>query len=206
VSSRQPRGHGSTGSVQVSRAVRGDQRRLDVERDAPFLPYPIAMIHNGGMNRVARPEHPVTDSTSPPQHDIETREDIELLVETFYTRAFADPVLGPIFIDVAQLDLPTHMPIMCDFWENILFDARKYPGGMMFKHMQLHMLTPLRMHHFQRWLDNWVDTVEALFEGPRANLAKMHASRVAGMMAQRFEQLPGGGERVAFMPSRPGNR
>ena len=145
----------------------------------------------------------MTDTTQ--RHDIETREDVELLVETFYTRAFADPVLGPIFIDVAKLDLAAHMPIMCDFWENILFDARKYPGGMMFKHMQLHMLTSLRLHHFQRWLDHWVETVEELFEGPRANVAKMHASRVAGMMAQRFEQMPGGGARLPVVPGRSGH-
>jgi hemoglobin len=53
-------------------------------------------------------------------------------------------------------------------------------------------MTTLAPHHFQRWLDHWVETVERFFEGPRANLAKMHASRVAGMMAGRFEQLPGG--------------
>lgn len=126
------------------------------------------------------------------RHDIETREDIERLVEAFYTGAMVDPVLGPIFTDVAKLDLEEHMPIMTDFWENILFDARRYPGGMMMKHIMLHQKTTLEPHHFQRWLDYWVTTVDELFEGERAVIAKVHASRVANMMAGRFQQMPGG--------------
>jgi len=132
----------------------------------------------------------VTDTTQ--RHDIGTREDVERLVETFYTRAMADPVLGPIFIDVAHMDLAAHMPIMCDFWENILFDARKYPGGMMMVHFQLHAKQALEPHHFQRWLDYWTETVDELFAGERANVAKVHASRVGVAMARRFQELPGG--------------
>jgi truncated hemoglobin YjbI len=126
------------------------------------------------------------------RHDIESREDIAQLVEAFYTRAMADAVLGPIFNDVVKLDLAAHMPVMCDFWENILFNVRRYPGGMMMKHMLLHQQTALAPHHFQRWLDYWVETVDWLFAGERATVAKVHASRVAVAMAARFEQLPGG--------------
>jgi hemoglobin len=134
----------------------------------------------------------MTDITD--RHDIETREDIERLVKTFYTGTFADPVLGPIFVDIVKLDLPRHMPIMCDFWENILFGARKYPGGMMMVHHQVHQTTSLQPHHFQRWLDYFEETVDRFFEGPRANMAKTHAGRVGVMMAGRFNELPGGAE------------
>ncbi len=126
------------------------------------------------------------------RHDIQNREDIARLVETFYTRAFADAVLGPIFIDVVQMDLAAHMPIVCDFWENILFGARKYPGGMMMVHFQVHAKTSLEPHHFQRWLDYWVETVDDLFKGERATIAKVHASRVAVSMGRRFQEVPGG--------------
>lgn len=134
----------------------------------------------------------ITVAVTPERHDIGTREDIALLVETFYTRAFADPVLGPIFVDVVQLDLEAHMPIMCDFWEGILLGVQKYPGGMMMVHFQVHQKVTLEPHHFQRWLDYWVETVDDLFAGERAAFAKLHAGRVAVAMSQRFEQLPGG--------------
>jgi hemoglobin len=139
---------------------------------------------------------------SPEFHDIETRDDIARLVETFYTRAFADPVLGPIFVDIVQLDLEAHMPIMCDFWENILFGARKYPGGMMMVHFQVHQRVSLEPHHFQRWLDYWESTVDDLFHGDRANVAKVHAGRVAVSMGNRFQQVPGG-PRLAPPPFAP---
>ena len=38
--------------------------------------------------------------------DIADRDDITGLVAEFYRRAFADEVLGPIFLDVARVDLP----------------------------------------------------------------------------------------------------
>jgi len=135
---------------------------------------------------------PVNVPAETDRHDIQRREDIELLVETFYTRTFEDAILGPIFVDIAQLDLPKHMPIMCDFWEGILLGARKYPGGMMMVHFQLHQMVSLEPHHFQRWLDYWTETVDDLFEGDRATFAKMHAGRVAVAMGQRFAELPGG--------------
>jgi hemoglobin len=158
------------------------------------------MIHNDVLNEtdeVDFSEHDVTNTAQ--RHDIDTREDIEILVETFYSRAMADPVLGPIFTDVARMDLVAHMPVMCDFWENILFQARKYPGGMMMVHFQLHMKTALAPHHFQRWLDYWEETVDALFAGERANVAKVHAGRVAVSMSRRFEEVPGGTP-IATMP------
>jgi predicted ArsR family transcriptional regulator len=58
--------------------------------------------------------------------DIAGRADIEALVNEFYTSAFADPLIGHIFTDVAKMDLAHHLPIMCDFWETVLFAAGLY--------------------------------------------------------------------------------
>ncbi|MGH3782975.1 MAG: hypothetical protein ACRDRO_20720, partial [Pseudonocardiaceae bacterium] len=38
----------------------------------------------------------------------------------------ADDSLGPIFVDIAQLDLAAHLPVMCDFWETVLLRAGLY--------------------------------------------------------------------------------
>ena len=53
--------------------------------------------------------------------DLTNRDDVEFLVRNFYARAFADPLLGPIFVDVARMDLAAHLPVMCDFWQTVLF-------------------------------------------------------------------------------------
>ena len=57
--------------------------------------------------------------------DLRGRGDVEALVREFYPRAFADRLLGPVFIDVARMDLPAHLPVMCDFWETVL--SRRAP-------------------------------------------------------------------------------
>lgn len=122
-------------------------------------------------------------------HDIESREDILRLVTTFYGTLFEDPILGPIFRDVAQVDLEQHIPTFANFWENILFQTGAYRGGLMAAHFRVHMLEALTTHHLQRWLDTWETTVDSLFQGPRANHAKVQASRVGVNMFQRLAEF-----------------
>lgn len=126
-----------------------------------------------------------------PTRDLATREDLETLIRTFYRRLFADEVMGPIFTDIAQMDLEAHIPTMCDFWENHLWQTGHYRGGMMAVHLRLDRLIPLEQHHFMRWMDAWEATVDELFVGPNAALLKMTASRVAGNMIRRFDEIHG---------------
>jgi hemoglobin len=124
-----------------------------------------------------------------PRHDIETRADCERLVRAFYGRAMADPIIGFIFVDVAQLDLEAHVPRITSFWETILLGARSYGGGAFAPHAQLHAKVRLREGHFARWLHLWDGTVDELFAGERAELAKAHAHRVGQAFLRRLEHL-----------------
>jgi hemoglobin len=123
-------------------------------------------------------------------HDIETRADCERLVRTFYGRALEDPIIGWIFVDVAKLDLDAHVPVIASFWETILLGARSYSGGAFRPHAELHMRVGLRPGHFERWLGLWRATVDELFAGPRAELAKAHAERVGRAFQSRLQTLP----------------
>jgi hemoglobin len=122
--------------------------------------------------------------------DIESREDIEQLVRAFYGRAFEDPILGFIFTDVARLDLEEHLPRIAAFWETILLGARSYSGGAFAPHAALNAKVRLFPGHFERWLWLWRGTVDELFAGERAELAKAHANRVATAFVQRLGNLP----------------
>ncbi len=122
--------------------------------------------------------------------DIETREDCERLVRAFYARALADPIIGFIFVDVAHLDLEAHVPRITAFWETILLGAQSYAGGAFRPHAVLHTRVRLRRGHFERWLWLWSTTVDELFAGERAELAKAHAIRVATAFHARLDGLP----------------
>ena len=119
--------------------------------------------------------------------DIETRKDVERLVRAFYGRALEDPIIGWIFTDVAGLDLDAHVPHIASFWETILLGAQTYSGGAFAPHAALHAKVRLRRGHFDRWLGLWRATVDELFAGPRADLAKAHAERVARAFHERLE-------------------
>ena len=51
---------------------------------------------------------------------IESREDVSLLVNTFYSKIRKDTLLGPIFNRIIT-DWETHLELLTDFWETNLF-------------------------------------------------------------------------------------
>ena len=124
------------------------------------------------------------------RRDIETRADCEALVRAFYGKAMVDPVIGFIFTDVAKLDLEAHVPQIASFWETILLGTKTYAGNPFAKHVPLHAKVGLREGHFKVWLGLWFGTVDELFAGERANLAKVHALRVAQAFSQRLQGFP----------------
>lgn len=122
--------------------------------------------------------------------DIADRADCERLVRAFYGRALRDPIIGWIFTDVAHLDVEAHVPVIASFWETVLLGADSYRGGAFRPHAALHVRVGLRPGHFERWLVLWRATVDELFAGPRAELAKSHALRVASAFQRRLASLP----------------
>jgi hemoglobin len=116
------------------------------------------------------------------------------LVESFYLRAFDDPRLGPIFTGVAQMDLAHHLPIMCDFWETVLFQAGSYRRNPFALHAALDARHPLGAADFDRWLELWDANVDALYAGPVAERAKVQAGRIAASIRRRLA----GGSGSAF--------
>lgn len=122
--------------------------------------------------------------------DIAGREDILRLVEAFYTRAFADELIGHIFTDVVHMDLPRHMPIMADFWQTVLFKAGLYSRNALQIHFDIHAMEPLALEHFNRWLHLWTNTVDELFSGEKAEMAKVQAHLIAGSLHRRVTGRP----------------
>ncbi|MDE3248724.1 MAG: group III truncated hemoglobin [Bacteroidota bacterium] len=116
------------------------------------------------------------------KRELATRTDIELLVDSFYEKVKVDPLIGPIFNDVAKVNWPAHLPVMYDFWENTIFFTGNYLGNPMQVHVKLHEHFPLNANHFSRWIRLFLLTVDELFEGEKAELAKQRAHSIATMM------------------------
>jgi hemoglobin len=123
--------------------------------------------------------------------DIESRADIILLVNTFYTKVKSNPVIGFIFTDIAALDFDTHLPKMHDFWCSMLLGEQSYSGNPMTPHIVLSQKIKLSSIHFDEWIFLFNETVDSLFRGERANEAKYRAKNIAGLMLFKIEQMSG---------------
>jgi hemoglobin len=118
--------------------------------------------------------------------DIANRNDVELLVNTFYAKVIADQELGHIFQEIAKVDWPTHLSVMYDFWENIILFTGTYEGNPMNLHQHLHHITPLNEHHFEQWNYLFLKAVDELFEGTKASLAKQRALSISLIIKKKI--------------------
>lgn len=115
--------------------------------------------------------------------DIVDRNDIALLVRTFYAKIRTDAVLGPIFNKIV-IDWEPHLELLTDFWETQLFLKRKYFGNPVTAHQEVddkmqHTITP---EHFGLWMNLWFATIDELFEGETAYIAKNRAQKMSTML------------------------
>lgn len=114
--------------------------------------------------------------------DIENRDYIEQLMRAFYAKAIPDPVIGHYFTEVIQMDLEKHLPVIIDFWETVLFGIAKYKSNAIAVHQHLHTKSAFEDKHFERWVSLFQATVDDLFEGEKATLAKQRALSIATVM------------------------
>lgn len=112
--------------------------------------------------------------------DIQNREDIFLLVSSFYKKVRKDTVLGPFFNDVIK-DWDAHLDNLTSFWESSLFLKTRYLGNPLEVHTRIdkennHAITE---KHFGLWMNLWFETIDELFEGDYANNAKQRARKMS---------------------------
>ena len=113
------------------------------------------------------------------KQDIKTRDDVFLLVSSFYAKVRKDDVLGPFFNRVIT-DWDAHIDRLTDFWESSLFLKTKYLGNPLAVHVKVdeennNSITEL---HFGLWLNLWFQTIDELFMGDYADNAKQRARKM----------------------------
>lgn len=111
--------------------------------------------------------------------DITTAADIDHLVEVFYARVLSDPIIGFFFTDIAKINLEKHLPVISAFWQLQLLGIPGYRGQPLATHAAIHQRAALTADHFHRWLYLFAETIDKLFAGPRADLAKVRATKIA---------------------------
>ena len=115
-------------------------------------------------------------------NDIKDRRDIEKILSSFYEHAFKDELIGRFFTEVVPLDLKTHLPVITDFWESVLFNTHAYRKNVMEIHRHIHQLSPINKAHLDRWVKIFHTTIDRFYMGDKATLMKQRGQSIAGLM------------------------
>ncbi len=168
--------------------------------DAPHHPHAPHATHAPHLRRSV--DIPPATRVTVVRVDIASRADLDVLLRRFYTAAFADPLIGPFFTEIAGTDLDVHLPRITDFWERALFRSADYRRNAFAPHAALHSARPLTAEHFGRWVQLWHATVDGLHQGPNAERAKAQGERIAVAMLRRLggKDAPTTGEGPGFVP------
>ena len=115
------------------------------------------------------------------EKDLMNRADVFLLVRCFYDKVRSDALLGPIFNGMIR-DWDHHLDHLTTFWCNQLFmEKGTYKGDPIAVHKKVDAFAnhEINEHHFGRWLNLWVQTVDERFEGDNAFILKNRARKMA---------------------------
>ena len=116
------------------------------------------------------------------KHDIRNKEDIELMIRTFYNSLLTNESIKLVF---ANTDFEKHMPHMIAFWAFVLLDEEGYKTNVFDKHVHL----AIKEEHFEIWLHHFEKTINNLFVGEKAELAKQRAQTIAFTFKEKLRQM-----------------
>lgn len=126
--------------------------------------------------------------------EIKKRADIEILVNSFYSKIRKDELLGPIFNRHIPKDMwKVHLDKLTDFWETNLFGVAKFKGSPTQKHINVdkNLNYGIEQKHFGKWLELWFETIDELFIGKYADKAKNSARKMStGQFLAIWQQRP----------------
>ena len=90
-------------------------------------------------------------------------------IQPFYDKVWKDTLLAPFF---KNLDFEKHLPQIIHFWSFALLDEPGYATNVTEKHLKMR----IQKEHFDQWLHLFSKTVNELFSGEKAEMAKQRTA------------------------------
>ena len=120
--------------------------------------------------------------------DIETREDILLIMRKFYDKLLVDESINFFFTKVTSVEqhLEEHFEILATFWEQSIFLKGGYYNNMFSIHKEIHNKHAFTKDHFETWLHHFNSTIDEYFEGKYAEQMKTQGLSMATIMQIKF--------------------
>jgi hemoglobin len=116
--------------------------------------------------------------------DIETREDIVLIMRKFYDKLLADDSISFYFTKITNINqhLEEHFETLATFWEQSLFMKGGYFNNMFQIHKDVNEKHAFKKEHFDIWLQHFNNTIDEYFKGKNSEQMKTQALSMATIM------------------------
>ncbi len=114
--------------------------------------------------------------------DLDSAENIENFVHSFYDKVLVDPVLAPYFFEAAKVDLKHHLPTIQSYWCKLLLGDKQYQNHTMNIHRNIERKIVFSDEAFDHWLMHFKNTAAHEFSGEKTDRAVVIASTIAKNM------------------------
>ena len=119
------------------------------------------------------------------------RENIEIMVSTFYKKVLKDDIVGPFFIaklgdDIESESWKPHIDILVNFWSSIALQDDSYTGNPLAPHFSI---GELNHGVFKQWLKLFFETVDSIY-APHLGLVFKERSQIIAGNFMRNLRIP----------------
>ncbi len=117
-------------------------------------------------------------------HDIQTQDDIYLIVSDFYKRLFADERISYIFTQVTAVDqkLEEHLQMLVTFWSQSILGTGGYFNNLTQIHLDVNAKSHLSKALFDIWLFHFEAAIDAHYSGFNCERMKNQAHSLSTIM------------------------
>ncbi|UPT69577.1 MAG: group III truncated hemoglobin [Flavobacterium sp. JAD_PAG50586_2] len=123
--------------------------------------------------------------------DIQTQDDLYLLVDEFYKKLLADDAISYIFTEIVKIKILEHLPILVTFWSQAILGTGGYTRNLTEIHLDIDKKEHLTPELFKIWLGHFYQTVDENFIGQKAEQIKTQALSIATIMQIKISQNKG---------------
>jgi hemoglobin len=120
--------------------------------------------------------------------DIQTQNDLYLIVDEFYKKLLSDERISYIFTDVVKIKIEEHLPILVTFWSQGILGTGGYTKNLTQIHLDINEKEYLSPELFTIWLTHFNNSVDQNFKGQKAEQIKTQALSIATVMQIKISQ------------------
>ena len=120
--------------------------------------------------------------------DIQTQNDLYLIVDEFYKKLLSDERISYIFTDVVKIKIEDHLPILVTFWSQGILGTGGYSKNLTQIHLDINEKEYLSPELFTIWLTHFNNSVDQNFKGQKAEQIKTQALSIATVMQIKISQ------------------